>query len=125
MGPGGRDRLPSGGACRRPDSRAFCRTLPNIACLAPKDEAELQAMLAWSLAQKQPVALRIPREQTPSLGPLPWHPIQLGKGELLAKGRHGAMFAYGVMTAKALEARAMLAKEGLDVAVAHGAVNLS
>ncbi|HYF00984.1 MAG TPA: 1-deoxy-D-xylulose-5-phosphate synthase [Planctomycetota bacterium] len=98
---------------------AFCRTLPNIVCLAPKDETELQAMLAWALAQKQPVSIRIPREQTPTLGALPWHPIQLGKGELLAKGRHGAILAYGVMTTKALEARAMLAKEGLDVAVAN------
>jgi 1-deoxy-D-xylulose-5-phosphate synthase len=100
---------------------AYCRTLPSMACMAPKDEAELRDMLALSLTLKQPVSLRIPREQTPDLarfGVRP-APLSLGHGELLAPGRHGALLAYGVMTAKALAAREMLLKEGLEVAVAN------
>ncbi len=97
---------------------AFCRTLPNIVCMAPKDEAELRDMLGLSVSLRQPSAIRIPRESVPALG-FPHAPLFLGKGELLVPGRHGAILAYGVMTAKALAAREMLLKEGLDVAVAN------
>jgi 1-deoxy-D-xylulose-5-phosphate synthase len=101
---------------------AFCRTLPNVVCMAPKDERELREMMALAFTLRQPVVLRIPREQTPDLGrfTLPASPVSLGKGELLVPGKHGAMLAYGVMTAKALAAREMLLREGLDVAVANG-----
>ncbi len=98
---------------------AFCRTLPNIVCMAPKDEAELREMMALSMTLKQPSVIRIPREQTPDLNNIQRAPFALGKGELLAAGKHGAILAYGVMTAKALQAREMLLKEGLDVAVAN------
>ncbi len=100
---------------------AFLRTLPNIVCMAPKDGQELRAMLEMALALPQPSAIRIPREEVPDLSGygLPSHPLTLGQGELLAPGRHGAILAYGVMTAKALAARRTLLKEGLDVAVAN------
>lgn len=98
---------------------AFCRTLPNIVCMAPKDGAELREMMALSMTLKQPSVIRIPREQTPDLKNIQRAPFALGKGELLAAGKHGAILAYGVMTAKALQAREMLLKEGLDVAVAN------
>jgi 1-deoxy-D-xylulose-5-phosphate synthase len=98
---------------------AFCRTLPNIVCMAPKDEAELREMLTLSMSLKQPSVIRIPREQTPELKNIQRAPFALGKGELLVPGKHGAILAYGVMTAKALQAREMLLKEGLDVAVAN------
>lgn len=98
---------------------AFCRTLPNIVLMAPKDEAELREMMALSMNLKQPSVIRIPREQTPELTKIQRAPFALGKGELLVPGKHGAILAYGVMTAKALKAREMLLKEGLDVAVAN------
>ncbi|HEX7900628.1 MAG TPA: 1-deoxy-D-xylulose-5-phosphate synthase [Planctomycetota bacterium] len=98
---------------------AFCRTLPNIVCMAPKDEAELREMMELSMSLKQPAVIRIPREQTPELKNIQRAPFALGKGELLVPGKHGAILAYGVMTAKALQAREMLLKEGLDVAVAN------
>jgi 1-deoxy-D-xylulose-5-phosphate synthase len=101
---------------------AYLRTLPNIVLMAPKDEAELREMLALGLQVRQPSAIRLPREQTPDLARFapPSTPLQLGKGELLAPGRHGAILAYGVMNAKALEAREMLRREGLEIAVANG-----
>ena len=100
---------------------AYCRTFPNMVLMAPKDERELRDMLDLALAAKQPTCIRIPREQTPDLAKhrISTAPLALGKGELLVPGRHGAILAYGVMTAKALEAREMLLKEGIDVAVAN------
>ena len=100
---------------------AYLRILPNIACMAPKDEAELRQMVEMAFTLRQPSAIRIPREDVPDLSGyrLPAHPLVLGKGELLVSGRQGAILAYGVMTAKAMAARQMLLKEGLDVAVAN------
>src|SRR5262245_45528767 len=101
---------------------AYLRTFPNMVCMAPKDEREVQEMLALALTLKQPAAIRLPRENVPDLSryKLQVNPVQLGKGELLVKGRDGAILAYGVMVEKALAAREMLLKEGLDVAVANG-----
>ena len=100
---------------------AYSRTLPNIACMAPKDEAELREMLLLTLALKQPVILRLPRETVPdySAYKLGKAPFALGKGEILVPGKDGVMLAYGVMVAKALAAREMLLKEGLNVGVAN------
>ncbi|MBI2901518.1 MAG: 1-deoxy-D-xylulose-5-phosphate synthase [Planctomycetes bacterium] len=97
----------------------YLRSLPHMTLMAPRDEQELREMLRFSLTLPSPAAIRIPRETTPDLGEAPRAPLQLGKGELLAEGKDGAILAYGVMVAKALEARAMLAKEGLHVAVAN------
>lgn len=97
---------------------SFLRTLPNIVLMAPADERDLREMMQLALAIPRPNAIRIPRETTPDLG-TEHAPVQLGKGQIVADGKDGAILAYGVTVAKALEARAMLAKEGIDVAVAN------
>lgn len=100
---------------------ASLRTFPNMILLAPKDEAEFRAMLEFVFAQDGPSAIRYPRETVPDFSSFnfPQHPIELGKGEILCEGKHGAILAYGVMVNRALEARQLLASEGLDVAVAN------
>ncbi len=100
---------------------AYLRMLPNMTVMAPKDETELNEMLTLALSMPHPAALRIPREETPDLSrfKLPSNPVELGKGELLLPGRHGAILAYGVMTEKALAARELLKRDGLEVAVAN------
>jgi 1-deoxy-D-xylulose-5-phosphate synthase len=100
---------------------AYLRTFPNMVLMAPKDEREVREMLTLALSLKQPSAIRLPRENVPDLSrfKLQNNPVALGKGELLAKGRDGAILAYGVMVDKALAAREALLKEGLDVAVAN------
>jgi 1-deoxy-D-xylulose-5-phosphate synthase len=101
---------------------AYLRTFPNMVCMAPKDEREVREMLALAITLKQPAAIRLPRENVPDLSrfKLQNNPVLLGKGELAVPGRHGAILAYGVMVEKALAAREMLLKEGLDIAVANG-----
>jgi len=100
---------------------AYLRTFPNMVLMAPKDEREVNEMLALALSLKQPSAIRLPRENVPDLSrfKLQTNPVSLGKGEMLATGREGAILAYGVMVEKALQARELLLKEGLDVAVAN------
>jgi len=100
---------------------AFLRTLPDIVCMAPKDEPELRQMMELAFSLPRPSAIRLPREEVPDLSRfgLPSRPVTVGQGERLLPGRHGAILAYGVMTAKALAAREMLLREGLEVAVAN------
>ncbi len=100
---------------------AFLRMLPNIVLMAPKDEPEFREMLTLAFRLGKPAALRIPRETVPDFSRLglPSNPVEPGKGEVLAAGRHGAILAYGVMTAKALAAREILLREGVEVTVAN------
>jgi 1-deoxy-D-xylulose-5-phosphate synthase len=100
---------------------ASFRPFPNIVLMAPKDETELRDMLQLAVTIDRPSILRIPRESVPDLAPwkLTDRPVELGKGEVLLDGKHGAILAYGVMVDKALRAAALLKEEGLDIAVAN------
>jgi 1-deoxy-D-xylulose-5-phosphate synthase len=100
---------------------AALRTFPNITLMAPKDEAELREMMGLAFRLEGPSVIRLPRESVPELSVhgIERSPLAVGKGELLVKGRHGAILAYGVMVEKALRARQLLLAEGIDVAVAN------
>jgi 1-deoxy-D-xylulose-5-phosphate synthase len=97
---------------------SYLRQLPGLTVMAPKDENELQHMLATGLSLDGPCAIRYPRGNglgvaiDQILAPLP-----IGKGELVRKGKHGAIIAIGTMVQSALEAAEELAGEGVDVAV--------
>jgi 1-deoxy-D-xylulose-5-phosphate synthase len=88
---------------------SYLRHLPNMTLMAPKDENELQHMLATAIELGQPAAIRYPRgngygvalDQT--LKPLP-----IGKAEVLRDGSDGVILALGSMVVPALEAAAML-----------------
>jgi 1-deoxy-D-xylulose-5-phosphate synthase len=100
---------------------AYLRPLPNLTLMAPADESDLRQMLGLALGMAGPSAIRLPRENVPDFSAygVERAPLAPGKGELLAKGRDGAILAYGVMVEKALRARRILAAEGIDVAVAN------
>lgn len=98
---------------------SFLRHIPNLVCMAPKDEAELAAMLATALDHDGPVAIRYPRGvgvgATPDeeLAPLP-----MGHGELLRDGEDALILAVGSRVHPSLEAaREIEAETGKSVAV--------
>ena len=97
---------------------SYLRQLPGLTVMAPKDENELQHMLATALSLDGPSAIRYPRG--PGLG-VPMDQIltslQIGKGELLRQGKDGAILAIGTMVQPAMQAAAALALEGLELAV--------
>lgn len=97
------------------------RSIPGLSILAPKDEAELAAMLWSSLAvSRGPVMIRYPRGQGPGAmingcdPSLPW-----GKGEILRRGSDAAVLALGSSVAEALKAAEELEKEGICLTVAN------
>ena len=97
---------------------AYLRTLPNVLVMAPKDENELQHMLATAVRHPGPAALRFPRgggvgvPLDPEIKALP-----IGEAELLRDGGDAVIVAIGSMVHPALEAAAELSARDLSVAV--------
>jgi 1-deoxy-D-xylulose-5-phosphate synthase len=97
---------------------AFLRTLPNMICLAPKDENELQHMLRTAVEYPGPAAIRYPRGEgfgVPMDQDLKAIPI--GEAELLRDGSDAAILAYGTLAHAAAEAAAELGADGVSCAV--------
>jgi 1-deoxy-D-xylulose-5-phosphate synthase len=97
---------------------AFLRHIPGITIMAPKDENELRQMLKTALAFDGPVARRYPRSE--GVGVTIENVIQtipIGQAEWLADGNDVALLPVGTTVQSALEASALLAKQGINAAV--------
>jgi 1-deoxy-D-xylulose-5-phosphate synthase len=97
---------------------AFLRHIPGITIMAPKDENELRQMLKTALAFGGPVAIRYPRSE--GIGVTIENVIQtipIGQAEWLADGNDVALLPVGTTVQSALEASALLAKQGINAAV--------
>ena len=96
----------------------YFRNLPNAVVMAPKDENELQHLLATAIEYPGPAAIRFPRGAglgialDPDVKALP-----LGEAELLRDGSDAAILAIGNTVHPALEAATELAADGIDCAV--------
>jgi 1-deoxy-D-xylulose-5-phosphate synthase len=99
---------------------AYLRHLPGITLMAPKDGAELKAMLHKAIQLNTPAAIRYPRANIPE-GSLDndCNPVEIGKGEILREGRDGVIIAYGAMVYPSMECAGMLAEKGIDVTVVN------
>ncbi len=97
---------------------SYLRHIPNMSIMAPKDEPELQRMLATGLQQRGPVAVRYPRGCGPGEPLLedPF-PLQTAKGEMLRSGEDICVLAAGSTVTPALEAADRLAEQGINCAV--------
>ncbi len=62
----------------------YCRMIPDLVVMAPKDGPELRAMLRVALASGKPVAIRYPRDSVPIEG-MPMAPVVIGKAEWLLR----------------------------------------
>jgi 1-deoxy-D-xylulose-5-phosphate synthase len=97
---------------------AYFRTLPNAIVMAPKDENELQHLLATAIEYPGPAAVRFPRGAgfgialDPDIKKLP-----LGEAELLRDGDDAAILAIGSTNHPAMEAASELAADGISCAV--------
>jgi len=99
---------------------AYFRIFPNTIVMAPKDENELQHMLATAVEQRHPTALRYPRGAGVGVAlDGEFRQLPVGKAEVLRRGRHGVVWAIGATVHPTLEAAERLAKEGIDVGVVN------
>lgn len=94
------------------------RTLPDVVCMAPADENELQHMLKTAISLEKPVLLRYPRgsgfgvKMDEDLKIIP-----LGKGRLLSKGTDFNFAAIGNMVHPTLKACEILKERGINAGV--------
>jgi 1-deoxy-D-xylulose-5-phosphate synthase len=96
----------------------YLRAIPNLVVAAPRDENELQHLLATAIESGGPFALRFPRGAALgcAIDPDP-KPIPIGRGELLRDGSDLAIAALGKTVPAALAAAEELAREGISAAV--------
>lgn len=101
---------------------AYLLAVPNMTITAPKDGAEMLALLRLGVAYTDgPFSVRYPRDNVPANVPalkeIP--PVEYGTWELLRRGRGVAILATGTMVLPALEAANLLATEGIDASVVN------
>jgi 1-deoxy-D-xylulose-5-phosphate synthase len=97
---------------------AYLRAIPNLVVSAPRDENELQHLLATAVDSGRPFAVRYPRgpARGVALDPDP-KPLAIGRGELLREGEDVALVALGAAVAAAEQAAAILGGRGISAAV--------
>jgi len=96
----------------------YMRLFPNMTCMAPADEADIEPMLQWAMKQPGPVSIRYPRanlEMLPRMAKPA--PIELGRAEILAEGEDGCFLAFGTAASACLTAAKNLREDGLNVGV--------
>ncbi len=100
----------------------YMLTVPGMTVTAPKDGAEMLALLRLGVRQeKGPYSVRWPRdsvpEPVPHLTEIP--DIEFGTWEVLREGSSLAIFAVGTMVLEALTAAEVLAGEGIETTVVN------
>ena len=100
----------------------FMLTVPGMTVTAPKDGAEMLALLRLGVnLKKGPFSLRWPRdsvpEAVPHLSEIP--ELEYGTWEVLRQGRDLAVLAVGTMVLEAMKAAEELSKNRLEVTVVN------
>jgi transketolase len=97
---------------------ALMRALPNMIVLAPCDSVEAAKATMAMAKDKRPNYMRVAREATPVIT-TEQTPFQIGRAYVFRHGKDVSIIATGTMTHKAMEAAALLAKDGIDAEVVH------
>ncbi|MEH2285233.1 MAG: 1-deoxy-D-xylulose-5-phosphate synthase [Nostoc sp.] len=99
---------------------AYLRCIPNIAIMAPKDEAEMQSMIVTGVNHTSgPIAMRYPRGNGYGVPLMEegWEPLEIGKGEILRTGDDVLIVAYGTMVYPGMQAAEILSEHGIEATV--------
>ncbi len=96
----------------------YLRLFPNMVCLAPGDELDVEPMLKWALTHPGPVTIRYPKanlERLPRTGPPA--PVELGKAEVITDGDDGVFIAFGASAPACVAAADRLRADGVHMGV--------
>ncbi len=97
---------------------SYLSHMPNMTIMSPKCIDELKYMLGWAVGQDFPVAIRYPRGGDSTDFMLkPLTDFKKGKWEILHREGNIAVIAVGKMVQMALQARAKLKVQGIDVTI--------
>lgn len=97
---------------------SFLGSIPNMVVLAPKDTAEMTAMIRWMADyQAGPTAIRYPRGSVAPIPVVMESPIEHGKAEVLRSGTDITLCAIGSMVETAVGASHRLQELGISTEV--------
>lgn len=82
---------------------SYLSMMPNMTVMAPKNKWELSDMLKFAIRQKSSVAIRYPRGEAYTGLEDYRAPIEMGKAEILEKGKEIAILAVGNMVRTAVQ----------------------
>lgn len=94
---------------------AYMRQIPNMVCMAPKDENELRQMVYSAVNYNCPCSIRYPRGKACGAEiQEDFTLVEKGKGELLSMGDDAAIIAVGSMVQEAIKAKDELLQEKIN-----------
>lgn len=93
---------------------SYLSMMPNMTVMAPKNKWELSDMLKFAIRQKSPVAIRYPRGEAYTGLEDYRAPIEMGKAEILEKGKEIAILAVGNMVRTAVQVSEKLRNCGYE-----------
>ncbi|MFI5315013.1 MAG: 1-deoxy-D-xylulose-5-phosphate synthase [Myxococcota bacterium] len=97
---------------------AYLRIIPNLIVAAPRDENDLEGLLAAAVASGRPFAVRFPRGNATGVSILSEpKALPIGRGELLRRGGDVALLGIGRTVSVALKAAELLADRGVRASV--------
>lgn len=93
---------------------SYLSMMPNMTVMAPKNKWELSDMMKFAIWQNGPVAIRYPRGEAYTGLEEYRAPIEMGKAEVLEKGKEIAILAVGNMVRTAVQVAENLRKKGYE-----------
>ena len=99
------------------EDMGIMRTIPNMVVLNPGDDVEAKAALRAAAEHKGPVYMRFGRAPVPVLFDANTFQFEIGKGQILCEGSDVTIVATGIMLEAALNAKQLLANEGISAEV--------
>jgi transketolase len=95
---------------------ALMRVIPGMTVIVPADGYETKQVIDTIAEYDGPVYVRLGRSKVPPVMP-EGYKFEIGKAHTYSIGADATIVATGIMVAAALEAKEMLAKEGIDAGV--------
>ena len=93
---------------------SYLSMMPNMTVMAAKNKWELSDMMKFAIRQNGPVAIRYPRGEAYTGLEEYRAPIEMGKAEVLEKGKEIAILAVGNMVRTAVQVTENLRKKGYE-----------
>ena len=108
----------NGGTHMSVEDIGVLRSIPDVVIFEPVDEVQLAKAMPIIDAYEGVVYVRLFRKNQPVIFGEDYK-FDLFKADVLADGKDVVIFATGIMVAEALEAKKLLAEEGVDAAVVN------
>lgn len=95
---------------------AWMRAIAELTVMAPVDPDETRAAVRWAAGAGKPIYMRVGRFKVPAVSSS-GEGFEPGRTTTLREGRDVTLAAIGTMVSRALDAAAMLAREGIEARV--------